>query len=187
MDDSKSWLSILLVAYTNWNITLTTKQGSRVGRLVQTGFAAFGKGVPPWWNPTTFPNYLTKWYTSHLIMVSSKIGRSRAIQRVILPFFVVCVRFQFGHTTKSRSFSQLLLASTNSNALLEWGSEKAFSECLGVNNVFTSAALVQLWLLIIMRWQVYHLARLFRLHHKGANEWAAPLELKQRNRSGLVN
>ncbi len=36
----------------------------------------------------------------------------------------------------------------------ERGSEKAFNECLEVKNIFPSAARVQFWLLIIMRWQV---------------------------------
>ncbi len=33
------------VMYTNWTLTYTTKQGSRVGWVAQTGFAAFGKAV----------------------------------------------------------------------------------------------------------------------------------------------
>ncbi len=40
------------------------------------------------------------------------------------------------------------------------GSEKAFNGCLAISNAVPSAAEVQIWLLIIMRWQVYHLARL---------------------------
>ncbi len=47
----------------------------------------------------------------------------------------------------------------------------------------------KLWLLIIMRWQVYRLARLVgkvvQLQHRGTHWWAAPLYQKQRNRSGL--
>ncbi len=43
---SKNWLPILLlVVYQNWNFTYTTRQGSRVSCLTQTGFAAFGEGM----------------------------------------------------------------------------------------------------------------------------------------------
>ncbi len=46
-------------------------------------------------------------------------------------------------------------------------------------------------LLIIMRWQVYRLARLtlkvVRFQHRRTHWWAAPLHQKQRNRSGLNN
>ncbi len=31
--------------YTNWDLTYTTRQDSRVSCVAQTGFAAFGKGV----------------------------------------------------------------------------------------------------------------------------------------------
>ncbi len=45
--------------------------------------------------------------------------------------------------------------------------------------------------LIIMRWQVYRLARLIgkvvRFQHRGTHWWAAPFYQKQRNRSGLNN
>ncbi len=34
-----------LVVYRNLNLTYTTRQGSRISCLAQTGFAAFGKGV----------------------------------------------------------------------------------------------------------------------------------------------
>ncbi len=33
------------VIYTNLDLTYTTRQGSRVSCVAQTGFAAFGKGV----------------------------------------------------------------------------------------------------------------------------------------------
>ncbi len=46
VEASNSWLPILLlVVYTNWNLTYTTRQGRRVSCLAQTCFAAFGKGV----------------------------------------------------------------------------------------------------------------------------------------------
>ncbi len=46
VEASKSRLPILLVeAYTNCNLTYTTKQGSRVSWLAQTVFTAFGKEV----------------------------------------------------------------------------------------------------------------------------------------------
>ncbi len=46
VEASKSWLPILvLVVYTNWDLTYTTRQSSRVSCVAQTGFAAFGKGV----------------------------------------------------------------------------------------------------------------------------------------------
>ncbi len=69
------------------------------------------------------------------------------------------------------------------------GSDKAFNEWLGVSNVFPSAAIVQIWVLIIMRWKVYHLARyvgkVVRFQHWG-NHWrAAPLYQKQANQSRL--
>ncbi len=44
--------------------------------------------------------------------------------------------FQFVYTTKSKIDNQFLLASTSSHAQLRRESEKAFNECLGVNNVF---------------------------------------------------
>ncbi len=34
-----------IMSKTNWNLAYTTRQGSRVSCLAQTGFAAFGKGV----------------------------------------------------------------------------------------------------------------------------------------------
>ncbi len=62
VEDSKSWLPILLVLVNrNWNLTYTTTQGSRVSWLAQTGFAAFSKGVQLigapllWCNRKTFP------------------------------------------------------------------------------------------------------------------------------------
>ncbi len=36
---------IKLWLYTNWNLTYTAKQGSRISGLAQTVFADFGKGV----------------------------------------------------------------------------------------------------------------------------------------------
>ncbi len=48
---------------------------------------------------------------------------------------VKLIKFQKCVTTKS-----LLLASTSSNVLLGRSSEKSFNECLGVSNVFPSAA-----------------------------------------------
>ncbi len=79
----------------------------------------------------------------------------------------------------------------SSKVLLWRGSERAFHECLGVSNVFPSAAQVQIWLRIIMRWQVYHLARLVvkvvRFYRRGTHWWAAPLYQKQRNQPGLNN
>ncbi len=47
---------------------------------------------------------------------------------------------QFVYTTKSKMGSQLLLASTSSHVQLWQESEKAFNECLGVSNVFPTAA-----------------------------------------------
>ncbi len=63
-----------------------------------------------------------------------------AKQLTRLPCPVVYVKFQFVYTTKSKLGSQLLLASTSSHAKLWRGSEKAFHECLGVSNVFATAA-----------------------------------------------
>ncbi len=60
------------------------------------------------------------------------------------PCLMVHVKFQFVYT-------QILLASTSTNVLLEQGSEKAFSKCLVVSNVLPSAALVQIWFLPIKR------------------------------------
>ncbi len=46
VEASKNWLPILhLVVYANWNLTFSTRQGSRVSCLAQTGFTVFGKGV----------------------------------------------------------------------------------------------------------------------------------------------
>ncbi len=80
VEASKSWLSILLLAInTNRDLTYTTRQGSRVSCLAQTGFAAFGKGVqlirgsPLCWNRTTFPTYLSKRYTCHLMMIRNSL------------------------------------------------------------------------------------------------------------------
>ncbi len=53
-----------------------------------------------------------------------------------------------------------MLASDCFNALLGCGSEKAFDECLGQCNAFTSTALVQRLLFIIMSWQMYRFAGL---------------------------
>ncbi len=42
---SEKSCKICCFAYPNWNLTYTTRQGSRVSCLVLTGFAAFGKGA----------------------------------------------------------------------------------------------------------------------------------------------
>ncbi len=59
-----------------------------------------------------------------------------------------------------------MMASTSSNVKLGRGSEKVVNKCLG-------AAYVQVWLLIIIRWQLYNLTRLtgkvVRLHHRGTH------------------
>ncbi len=60
-----------------------------------------------------------------------------------LPCLVVCVKFQLVYNTKSKMGSQLLLASISSHVQLWRRFEKAFSECLGVSNVFPTAAKVQ--------------------------------------------
>ncbi len=78
-----------------------------------------------------------------------------ANQLTRLSCLVVYAKVQLVFTT-SEIGSQLLLASTSSNVLLGRGSVKAFNQCLGVGNFLPSAALVQLWLLNFMRWQVYH-------------------------------
>ncbi len=56
-----------------------------------------------------------------------------------LPCLAVYVKFQPAFTTTSKKGSLLLLASTSSNVLDGWGSEKAFNGCLGGSNVFPSA------------------------------------------------
>ncbi len=77
--------------------------------------------------------------------------------------------------------SQLLLASTSSIVLLGRGSEKTFYECLGhsLSIAFLSAALAQLWLLIITRWQVYNLVMLVgkavQFYHRSAHRRAKPI------------
>ncbi len=63
-----------------------------------------------------------------------------AKQLTRLPCLVVYVKFQFVYTTTSEIGIQLLLASTSSNILVVRRSDKAFNECLGVSNVFPSAA-----------------------------------------------
>ncbi len=72
-----------------------------------------------------------------------------AYQLTRLPYLVVNVKFQFVYTTTSEIGCQVLPSSTSSNVLLGRGSEKAFNECLGVRNVFPSAAYVQIWLLLL--------------------------------------
>ncbi len=54
-----------------------------------------------------------------------------ATQLTRLPGLVVYVKFQLVYTTTSKIDSQVLLGR---------GAEKAFNECLGVINVFPSAA-----------------------------------------------
>ncbi len=63
-----------------------------------------------------------------------------ANQLTRLPWLVLYIKFQFAFIATSKSGSQLLLASTNSKVLLGRGSEKALNECIGVSNVFPSAA-----------------------------------------------
>ncbi len=58
-----------------------------------------------------------------------------AKQLTRLPCLVVCVKFQFVYTTKSKMGSQLLLDSTYSQVQLGRGSQKAFNECLCVSNI----------------------------------------------------
>ncbi len=88
-------------------------------------------------------------------------------------------------------FLKLLLASISSNVLLGRGSAKTINKRRGLSNVFPSAALVYIWLLIIMRWQVHHLSKLnekvVRFEDSGTHWWPAPLYQKQQNRSGLNN
>ncbi len=57
---------------------------------------------------------------------------------------MVYAKFQFVYAFTSKIGSQILLTSASSKVLLGRGSEKAFDECLGVSNVFPSAALVQI-------------------------------------------
>ncbi len=51
-----------------WNLTYTTRQGSRVRCLAQTGFSAFGKGGhsssvgPPMLKPNNFSDYLNLYF-----------------------------------------------------------------------------------------------------------------------------
>ncbi len=63
-------------------------------------------------------------------------GLVRAVEVRTRPCLAVYVKFQSVFITTSKIGSQLLLASTSSDVLLGWGSEKAFNECLGVSNVF---------------------------------------------------
>ncbi len=84
-----------------------------------------------------------------------------ANQLIRLPSSVVYVKFKFVYTTTS-----YIVNSTSSNVFLRRGSEKTFNNYLGLSNVFPSAVFVQ-----VMRWQLYHLARLVvkvaRFHDMG--------------------
>ncbi len=73
------------------------------------------------------------------------------------PVWLLLVKFSF---TEIEKISQLLLASTSSNVLHGWGSEKAFNECLRVSNGFLSAALTQMII-----WAVDFLPRLRKAFH----------------------
>ncbi len=96
----------------NWLLTHSKKHCNQVRCLGQASFAAFGKrDTTHQWAPLTR-----------------------------LPCLVFYVKLQFVHTTKSKMGSQLLLTSTSSHVQLWRGSEKAFNECLGVSNVFPTAA-----------------------------------------------
>ncbi len=77
--------------------------------------------------------------------------------------------------------SQLLLASTSSHVQLWRGSEKVFSEYLGVSNVFPTAAKVQTVV------TYHHEVASVPLGEVSRESWAAPLYQKQRNRTGLNN
>ncbi len=75
--------------------------------------------------------------------------------------------------------------------LISWSPQRGFEKAF---NAMSSPLppKSKRWLCIIMRWQVYHLARLIgkviRFQHRGTHWWvAAPLYQKQRNRSGLNN
>ncbi len=111
-----------------------------------------------------------------------------AKQLTRLPCSVIYVKFEFVYTTTSKIGTQLLLTSSSSKVKLCPGSEKVFNEFLGLSNAFPS---VQIWLLIIMRWQVYHLGRwvwkVVRFHLSVTHWWALPLNQKQRNPPGLNN
>ncbi len=63
-----------------------------------------------------------------------------AYQVTRLPCLMIYVKFQFVYTTTNKIDSQVLLASTSSNALLGRGSEEAFNESLGERKVFLSDA-----------------------------------------------
>ncbi len=90
----------------------------------------------------------------------------------------ICVFYYMYNWTIS-----FLLASTNPNVLLGKGTVKVFTERLGLRNVFPYAAFVQIWLLIIIRWQVYHLVRLvakvIRFHDRGLHPFTKISEAGQ--------
>ncbi len=64
----------------------------------------------------------------------SYANRHFSVFKYLKPLFV--------YTTKSKMGSQLLLSSPSFHVQLWRGSEKAFNECLGVSNVFPTAAQV---------------------------------------------
>ncbi len=63
-----------------------------------------------------------------------------AKQLIRLPFLVVCVKCKFVYTAKSKMGSQLLLAPPVHTSNCDGDLKKAFNECLGVSNVFTTTA-----------------------------------------------
>ncbi len=67
----------------------------------------------------------------------------------------VGLRLNFAYITSSKVGSQCLRASTSSCVLPERCSETSFTKCLKISDALTSAALVQLRLLITNRRQVY--------------------------------
>ncbi len=78
---------------------------------------------------------------------------------------MVYVELQFVYATTSKIGSQHLPACTSSKVLLGRGSEKAFNECLEVNYVFPSVAIVLIWVLSLMATkQRYALNVLSNLH-----------------------
>ncbi len=169
-------VSLLVVVYTNWNLTNTTERGSRISWLAQAGFATFGrKGtthqwVPFSWNRTTFPtNLATSWW--YVI----KVG----LRRHCLPLGVHWIPSQNLNVTDRLHCSQTTF-STNFD---KWPACHKFQRPTwagiwkGIQWVPRGKQRLPLCrqspnLLLLKRWQVYHLV--VRFQHRGTHWWVVP-------------
>ncbi len=82
------------------------------------------------------------------VHITKQGSRASCLTQTVFTAFIKGMQLYNWHDPTSKISSPFLLAPTSFKVLLERGSGKPFSECLGLNNVIPSTALAQLWLFI---------------------------------------